>query len=264
MPDHGVSRIHRPAPTTDQRSASGLGTSEAPSSSAKGARRLLTAVCLVPPGDAGALAAKVARCSAPPTRMSARNLVAARPYHEELLRRKSSSPICGTGPGTIGVFFERWMSVPPAHGLPCTLGRQREIDGHREAVLGERVPRQRCVPNGAFSSGCNRSNAARRASQRGARRAGREADVREVLGCGAVLVEHDAGVAVGRDRVLRRPLCAADAPEQEGQQEQRAALSVALPVTTQEVAEGLAPTSWVGSCRGAPSASAPGPARSND
>ena len=54
--------------------------------------------------------------------------------------------------------------------------------------------------------------------------AGREADVREVLGCGAVLVEHDAGVAVGRDRVLRRPLCAADAPEQEGEQEQPAAL----------------------------------------
>ena len=37
----------------------GSETSEAPSSSTKGARRLLTTDCLVPPGDAGALAAEV-------------------------------------------------------------------------------------------------------------------------------------------------------------------------------------------------------------
>ena len=112
---------------------------------------------------------------------------------------------------------------PLLDGRPSTLGWQCEIDGHREAVVGERVPRdlfpQRRVQQRMQSD-------ERGAHVRIAERveAGREADVREVLGCRAVLVEHDAGVAVGRDRVLRRPRSAAHAPEQEGKQEQPAAL----------------------------------------
>lgn len=56
-----------------------------------GIPELLTPECLVPPGDRQALAGRLRTLLADPdlrTRLSARNLVAARPYHEEMLREE--------------------------------------------------------------------------------------------------------------------------------------------------------------------------------